>query len=466
MELESKAVRWRAWRGEARPIFVLALPIMSGMLSHTLIGVVDTMMVGRLGVVPLAAASLVNVLIHPGLVFSVGLLSAVAVLSSQAFGAKRPRDCGEALRNGLLAAFVLGLLHALAWHALVPFLHLIGQDPAVVQACRTYLLIFAWSIIPAMMTHACKQFCESLNKAWIPNAILLGSVALTAALNWLLIYGNLGAPRLGLEGAGWATLFARAAALVAMVAYVLAARDLRDYLPLGWLRAIQWTQARELSRVGGPVALQHLLEVGAFAFAALMMGWISAAALAAHQIAISCAATTFMLALGTGMAVCIRVGHAWGAGDHARVRRIGFVGLAMGATVMSLCALVLMAGRNGIARAFVADPAVLAITVQLLIVAALFQLVDGIQITAISALRGVADVRIPAAVAMLAYWVVAIPAGYLLGFHTRLGPAGVWAGLALGLGVAAVFLTWRFHHISLRTSVPPAPGAELAPSIP
>lgn len=449
---ESKSI-WRAWSAEARPTLALALPIMSGMLSHTLIGLVDTLMVGRLGVTPLAAASLVNVLLHPGLVFSVGLLSAVAVLSSQGFGAKRPRECGEALRNGLIAALAIGVLHAIGWHLFMPFMHVFGQEPAVVEACRTYLLIFAWSIVPALMTHACKQFCEALEKAWVPNAILLGSVALTAGLNWLLIYGHGGAPRLGLEGAGWATLFARLAGLAAMLVYVFSERSLREYLPAGWLRTIEMTQVRALVRIGGPVAMQHLFEVGAFAFAAIMMGWISAEALAAHQIAISCAATTFMLALGIGMSVCIRVGHAWGASDQARVRRIGFVGLSMGATVMSLCALVLMGARYPIVRSFVTDPVVIGITVQLFVVAALFQLVDGIQITAISALRGVADVRVPAVVAMMAYWVVAIPVAYLLGFHTRMGPTGVWTGLAFGLGVAAVFLTWRFHHITRRQGV-------------
>jgi multidrug resistance protein, MATE family len=148
------------------------------------------------------------------------------------------------------------------------------------------------------------------------------------------------------------------------------------------------------------------------------------------------------------MAVCIRVGHAWGAERYTDVRRIGFVGVAMAAVGMGLCGIVLMTGRYPIVGVFVDSPEVLAITVQLFIVAALFQLADGMQVTAISALRGVSDVRVPAAVAILAYWIVAIPAGYILGFHTDLGATGIWIGLAFGLGVAAVFLTWRFHHIS------------------
>jgi MATE family multidrug resistance protein len=442
--------RLQPWLREVRPMLVLALPIMSGMLSHTLIGLVDTIMVGRLGVTPLAAASLVNVLIHPGLVFSAGLLSAVAVLSSQAFGANRPGDCAEALRNGLFAAAGLGLINAIGWHFFVPFLALFGQEPAVVAASREYLLIYGWSIIPALMTHACKQFSESLNKAWMPNAILLGSVAFNALLNWILIYGNWGAPRLGLEGAGWATLFARIACFIALFGYLLLQRDMRDYWPVAWLARLHWVQMKALIRVGGPVALQHLFEVGAFAFAAIMMGWMSAAALAAHQIAITCAATTFMIALGIGMAACIRVGQAWGAGNYSDVRRIGFVALILGGSIMTACGVGLMTARHPIVKLFTDSPEVIAITVQLFVVAALFQLVDGIQVTAISSLRGLADVRIPAVVAILAYWVVAIPVGYILGFRTALGPAGIWIGLAIGLGVAAVFLTWRFHHLTLK----------------
>lgn len=440
---------WRLWLREVRPTLVLALPIMSGMLSHTLIGLVDTMMVGWLGVVPLAAASLVNVLIHPGLIFSIGLLSAVAVLSSQAFGARRPAGSAEALRNGLIAAAALGLANALGWHALAPFLHLFGQDHSVVAASGEYLLIYGWSIIPALLTHACKQFAESLRKAWIPNAILLGSVAVNALFNWVLIFGHWGAPPLGLEGAGWATLFARIIGFLVLIAYLLTRKEMQAYLPARWFAPLHWHELRALIRVGGPVGLQHLLEVGAFAFAAIMMGWISKEALAAHQIAVTCAATTFMLALGIGMSACIRVGHAWGAAKYQDVRRIGFVGLFLGASVMGACGIVLMLGRYPIVGLFTQAPEVLALTVQLFIVAALFQLVDGTQVTAISALRGISDVRIPAVIAVLAYWVVAIPAAYVLGFYTRLGPTGIWVGLAFGLGVAAVLFTWRFHRMSL-----------------
>jgi MATE family multidrug resistance protein len=265
-------------------------------------------------------------------------------------------------------------------------------------------------------------------------------------LNWILIYGNWGAPALGLEGAGWATLLARIIVALAMLFYLGRHSAFKEYLPGRWLGPLEILRLKQLTRLGGPVGAQHLLEVSAFAFAALMMGWISAEALAAHQIAITCAATTFMFMVGLGMAVCIRVGHAYGAGKFQRTRRIGLMGLGMAGAGMALFGIMFMALRYPLAKAFISDPEVVRLAAQFFIVAALFQVADGLQVTAMSALRGLSDVKIPAMVAMLAYWMFSIPLGYALTFHFDFGPIGIWVALALGLGMAAVFLSWRFHH--------------------
>ena len=180
-----------------------------------------------------------------------------------------------------------------------------------------------------------------------------------------------------------------------------------------------------------------------------MMGWISAEALAAHQIAITCAATTFMFMVGLGMAVCIRVGHAFGAGKFGRTRRIGFVGVLLAIAGMSLFGLMFITVRYPLARAFISDAEVVRLAAQFFIVAALFQIADGVQVTAMSALRGLSDVKIPALVAIFAYWIIAIPLGFVLAFSAGLGPIGIWVALALGLGIAASILTWRFHHRTL-----------------
>lgn len=203
--------------------------------------------------------------------------------------------------------------------------------------------------------------------------------------------------------------------------------------------------------LGWPVGVQHFFEVSAFAFAAIMMGWINADAIAAHQIAMTCAALTFMFAMGIGTAVCIRVGHAYGAAQFARMRRIGFGGVWWAAGCMAIFGFVFVIAGEPIARLFVTSTVVVKLTAQLLIVAAVFQVADGVQIVSMSALRGLADVRVPAMIAVLAYWVIAVPFGAALAFPGQHGAVGIWIGLALGLGAAACGLLWRFH---LRTAKP------------
>jgi MATE family multidrug resistance protein len=431
---------------EVRPTLTLAFPIMAGMVGHMLMGLADTVMIGRVGVVPLAAAGFVNAVAHLPMIFAIGLLSSVAVLASQAYGAKDAVEAGEVFRHGLVLALGAGLATVGVVAGLRPCLRFFGQPPEVVAASGAYLLLFGGSMLPMMVAHACKQYAEALNHPWPPTVILLGSVLLNVLLNWVFIYGHWGVPALGLEGAGWATLLARTVMMLAMLVYLIAAPAYRRFMPSRWWARLGWSRLQRLLGLGWPVAAQHLLEVSAFVFAALMMGWISAAALAAHQIAINCAATSFMFAFGIGMAVCIRVGHAWGAGHHRRMRRIGLVGLGLSASVMGVFGVLFMSAGEPIARLFIATPAVVVLTGQLLFVAAFFQIFDGLQVTALSALRGLNDVRVPALVAALAYWIIAVPVGYLLAFPARWGAAGIWIGLAIGLGAAAVVLSWRFHR--------------------
>lgn len=438
----------RRWFAELRATLALATPIMAGLVGQMLMGLTDTLMVGRLGTNPLAAAAFANSLVHVPFVAAMGLISAVAVLTSHAFGGKDRAAGAEALRHGLGLSALAGLAAALSLLLLRDHAGWLRQPPAVVMEARAYIGWVGWSLIPALTSMVAKQFCEALNRPWPPTLILLGGVLLNVLLNWLWIYGKAGFPALGLEGAALATLAARVATLVGILVFIIRDRELAAWLPGRWLAPPMWSVARRQLALGWPVGLQHLLEVGAFVFGSLMMGWISAQALAAHQIAITCAATTFIFALGFGMAVGIRVGHAWGAGDHAAWRRTGWGGLGFAVALMGAFAAMFLSANRPIAELFIPDAEVRALAAGLLVIAGFFQVFDGLQVVALSALRGLGDVRRPAALVALAYWVVALPLAWLLAFVEELGPRGIWIGLASGLAVAAATLITRFRKLA------------------
>lgn len=429
---------------ESRPTLVLAVPLMAGQLSQMLMSLIDAAMVGRVGVVPLASAAFANSLNGVAMLLGIGLLTAVSVQVSQAHGGGRRAEAGEIVRHGLAFSLAAGAVLALGVWLASFHLHRFGQPPEVAHEARRYLIISGASLIPMLLTLTLKQFSEALSHPLPPMLILMGSVLLNAGLNWIFIYGNLGAPALGLEGAAWATLAARIASFLALLAYVRRARRFEGAAPASWLRRLHAARVISMLRIGAPAAGMLLLEVSAFSMAALMMGWLGTVALAAHQIALSCASTTFMLPLGISLATSIRIGQAVGAADHARVRAIGLNSFALGIAVMAACGVILSLAGQPIARAFVDDDAVVAMAARLLLAAAVFQIFDGLQVVASGALRGLADVTIPLIFCLIAYWFIALPAAYGAAFVLGLGAIGIWIGLALGLASAAILLGGRF----------------------
>ena len=283
---------------ENRRTLALASPIIAGYVGQMLMGWADTIMVGRVGVIPLAACAFANTVLAVPMVFGFAVLSSVSVRASLAFGAGRARISGEALRAGLVVGGVLGISVAVAIHAALPLLPWLGQGDEINAACKNFLLLCSWSALPVFLTTAAKNFCEALLRPWVPFWIMIAGVLLNVGLNWIFIYGNLGAPAMGLDGAGIATLLARIAVAAAIIVYMLVAPALKDSLPVNWLAIGLIAEMRRLLVIGLPSGGMHLAEVSGFAFGSLMMGWLGAGALAAHQIAITCAATTFMIPLG------------------------------------------------------------------------------------------------------------------------------------------------------------------------
>jgi MATE family multidrug resistance protein len=295
---------------------------------------------------------------------------------------------------------------------------------------------------------ALRQFAESMGRPWVPMLIVLCGVMLNAFLNWVLIYGHLGVPALGLTGSGIATLVSRTLSPAVILVWLRLDPAMRAAWPKRWLAPMSWVRMRRMLAVGMPVSGSLLFEGGAFAAATVMMGWLGAAALAAHQIAISCAALTFMAPLGLSMAVGIRIGSAAGAGHHVKLRSIWLGAVGLSAAQSILFTVVFLVWGHLLASFFIGDSLVISMATKLLVVAAVFQVFDGAQVINSAALRGLTDVRVPAAITFISYWAVAIPLGYLLGIHWGLGPQGIWMGLAVGLAGAAIFLGARLVRMT------------------
>ena len=436
--------------------FALALPIVAGFVGQMLMGLADTLMVGRVGTVQLAACGFANNILAVPLVFGFGVLAGVSVNASHAYGAGRPHLAGESLRGGLFISLAMGLLIAILSHAGLPFLPLLGQPTEVNAEVGTYFLLCAWSFIPVFVTGSSKSFCEALARPWPPFWIMIAGVFLNVFLNWIFIYGNLGAPAMGLDGAGLATLLSRIATMAGMLLYPAMSESLRTAWPTDWTAPGLIPEVKSLLGIGIHTGGINLCEVTGCSFGSLMMGWLGTVPLAAHQIAITCAATTFMVPLGLGQAVSVRVGQARGAKRHE-----GIPAIVHGTLGMTLCIAVLFAtgyllGGRWIASCFTTDPAVLALTAQLLVLAGVFQIFDGIQIVSTGGLRGFADARVPLLIAFVAYWIVALPASYLCAFKAGFGAPGIWMGFVIGLGITAIAMSARLLLKCARLKISPA----------
>ncbi|MEI6034712.1 MAG: MATE family efflux transporter [Verrucomicrobiae bacterium] len=443
---------------ENRRTAALALPIIAGHVGQMLMSWVDAVMVGQVGVVPLGACGFANTLLSVPLVFGFGLLSGVSVHASHSHGAGKSERAAESVRGGFAVALLLSLSVLGATYALLPHLSFFGQPAEVNTAAGGYLIICTWSLIPVFFTTVTKNFCEALGRPWFPFWIILAGVGLNAFLNWIFIFGNWHAPAMGIEGAGLATLLARTAVMFAVIAHPLSSLRLRASWPSRWLAPGIISSARRILSVGLPAGGMHLFEVSGFAFGAIMMGWLGVTALAAHQIAMTCVSTTFMVPLGLSQAVCVRVGHARGSGRADLLRPIVFGALVLAAAFMSASLAGFILGGKTIAGWFIGDPDVRVLAAQFLLLGGVFQIFDGIQVVSAGALRGFHDTKIPMGIGVLSYWVVALPVSWAAAFVFGAGAPGIWLGFVVGLAVSAAALfsraRWRVAKACPRPEPP------------
>lgn len=428
--------------------FFLAYPVMLSQLGQVLVNVADSLMVGRLGAEPLAAASLATVIFYVIMVFGLGVSYAVTPLVAAADGEMDQSKIIGIFSNGLLVNTILGVLLALGVVLCTPILYYLNQPPEVVALAIPYLRIITVALVPYMIFQSFRQFAEGMGNTRQAMYITLSGNAINIFLNYLFIYGKWGFPEMGLIGAGWATLIARTVMAISMGMFIYNAPQFRQFRSAFSFVHISKSIIRRILKVGVPAGLQFVFEVSAFGAAAIMMGWLGTKTLAAHQIAINLAAISYMMATGLASAATIRVGNQLGRKDMINLRIAGNTCFVMVTVFMGFAAIVFIALRGYFPMLYIDDPEVIHIASQLLVVAAFFQISDGVQVVGMGALRGFEDVKVPTVIAVMAYWVVGLPAGYLLGFKYGLGATGIWYGLLIGLSLAAVLLFYRFQHKS------------------
>lgn len=428
------------WRQNAP----LALPVVAGQVGHIAASVADSVMVGRLGTVPLAAVSLANSILSVPLVFGIGMAYGLTPLVAHAHGQRRSAKGQQLFKNALAVNLPAALLMTLMAFALAWGAEQTGQDPRVLEAYRPYFLVVSLSYIPFMLFMAGKQYLEGMGETQIPMRLSLIGNSLNVVLNALLIYGWLGFPEWGMTGAGIATLIARLYMAAGMYWFLVRK---------GRINAEVWTAARvtvhrvwALLKLGVPTGFQYIFEVSAFAISAWIIGTYGATALAAHQVAISLASISYMAATGLGAAATIRIGQFLGQRDHRAAREAATSLFGLTVLFMTFTGLLFLVGRNVFPFLYTDSAEVAQLAGQLLVVATLFQISDGMQATALGALRGIQDVKMPTLFTFIAYYVFALPLEWVIGTYFDGGAVGVWIALAVGLTVAAGAMTVRFYQ--------------------
>ena len=425
----------------------LAVPLALTELGWLSMGFVDTVMVGRLpdSATAIGAVSLGTTLFYTIGIFGSGIMLGLDTLVAQAYGAGKLEECHRMLWSGIYLALLLSPVVMLAVLACVPFFPRFGLSTALVAATVPFLKALIWSTLPLAFYFVLRRYLQAMAIVKPVVFALISANLVNLAGNWLLVYGHWGLPAFGVKGSGWSTCISRVY-MVTVLALAAIYYDRKRSSGL-WLasRTIDWGRIRELLRLGLPAASQLLLEIGAFTLATFLVGQLGAVVLAGHQIALNVASITYMVPLGIGSAAAVRVGHAIGAEDIRAAARAGWMALFLGAGFMFCSGLMLFFFRRPIARIYSPQAAVVASGATLLLVAAVFQLFDGLQVVATGALRGAGNTRTPMLTNLIGYWVVGLPFGAFLCFRLNYGAIGMWAGLCLALIMigSVLLVVWR-----------------------
>ena len=438
--------------GHVRAITVLGLPLIGGHLAQMAIGVTDTVMLGWYGVEALASVTLASTYFFVLFLFGSGFAWAVMPMVASFAAAEDDRSIRRATRMGIWLSLGFGCLAMPLMIWAEPILRQLGQEEAVAVQGGRYLAVAGWGLIPALLVMVLKSYLAALERTQVVLWVTVLAAVVNGLANYALIFGNWGAPELGVVGAAIASVAVQIVSLVGIVIYVL------TVLPQHRLFVRFWRGDAEMLarvfRLGWPIGLTALSEVGLFAASAMMMGWLGTVPLAAHGIAVQLASITFMAHLGLSNVATVRAGNAYGRRDLPHLALGAKTATAMSALFALATIAVFLLFPEPLISVFMreaetARAEILAIGVGLLAMAALFQLVDGLQVISLGVLRGVQDTQVPMVLAAISYWVIGIPCSYILGFVLGWDGIGIWAGLVIGLGAAAVMLNWRFWRVTI-----------------
>jgi MATE family multidrug resistance protein len=438
-----------SWAAELRATFTLAWPLVIAQLAQNALTATDVIMTGWLGPDFLAAGALATAFLMPFLLLGFGIVGAVAPLVAQARGARDIKAVRRVVRQGMWAGIAIAAVLVPLLLQIRPIFTALGQDPDATIMAEQYIQIAVWMLFPALAMIALRSLLSAFDATRMILWITLGGVVFNAALNYVLIFGHFGFPRLELRGSALATVLTNIVMFALMLAYVLRHRRFKRFHIMIRFWKPDWPRFREIFRIGTPIGLTVLAEVGLFTAAALLMGLLGTDEVAAHAVALQCASMAFMVPLGLGIAATVRVGTAYGRSDPEGVRKAGWTAFVLGTGFMTVSCILFLTMGPVIVSWFL-DPRspdntnALGLAVTFLAVAGLFQIVDGAQVVAAHSLRGLSDTKIPMLVALVGYWCIGLPIAYVLGFVLQWRGVGIWLGLAAGLGIVAVVLVARF----------------------
>lgn len=427
---------------------ILALPIVGSQVGHTLVHMADSVIVGHFtDTTQLASVSLVNSIFILIMVIGLGISYGLTPLIAQENGRQNHEECGKLLSNSLIINILIGIcLYGLVHFGVLLIIDHLNQTPAVVAYAKPYLGLLSASIIPLLVFQTFKQFAEGLGFTKQAMFVSIWGNLLNITLGIIFVKGMFGIKPMGVSGVGLSTLIDRSLMAIVMAIYVLRSKHFKKYLVSFKATFIDKIRAVKIIKIGAPVAMQYSFEISAFSGAAILIGTIGAVEQAAHQIAIGLAAMTYMMASGVASAATIKTGNNFGKNNFNDLRKSAIASYHVILLFMSCTAIIFMLANNLMPFIYTGDLKVVAIASQLLIIAGFFQLFDGTQVVGLGVLRGIGDVNMPTFITFLAYWVVGIPVGYVLGFHFGLGVNGIWYGLTLGLLTASILLFLRFQN--------------------